>query len=137
MILSQRSVSKAFLGQGWKFPISVNSKLVINLSQYEDSIRESILIILGTRKGERLMRPDFGCGINDYVFETINSMTMGQMEISIREALTQFEPRANILGVRISDENIDRGILIINIEYQVITTNNRFNLVYPFYLKEG
>ncbi len=131
------SRSKAFLGQGWKFPISVSDNLKINMSRYEESIRESILIILGTRKGERLMRPDFGCGINDFVFETVNPMTLGRMEVSIREALTRFEPRMNVLGIRISDENIDRGKLLITIEYQVITTNNRFNLVYPFYLKEG
>jgi len=128
---------KDFLGKGWKFPISVSDDLTINLSQYEESIRESIIIILGTRKGERVMRPDFGCGINDYVSEVVNSMTIGQMQVSIREALNRFEPRINVLNVGISDENIDKGIILITIDYQVITTNNRFNLVYPFYLREG
>jgi len=129
--------SKDFLGIGWKFPISVNENLAINSSAFEDSIRESILIILGTRKGERLMHPDFGCGIHDYVFEVLNSVTVGRIEVSIKEALTTFEPRINLLSIKVSDENMTNGILLIAIEYQVIATNNRFNLVYPFYLREG
>ena len=129
--------SKDFLGQGWKFPISTNENLVINSSRFEESIKESILIILGTRKGERLMRPNFGCGIHDYVFEVVNPMTLGRIEISIKEALTQYEPRINVLDIKISSEKIDTGILLITIIYQVVATNNRFNLVYPFYLREG
>ena len=129
--------SKEFLGRGWKFPIYISKNLSIASSSFEESIRESIVIILGTRKGERIMHPEFGCGIHDYVFEVVNSTILGRIEVSIKEALLAFEPRINLLSINISDEDIDKGVLIITIDYQVIVTNNRFNLVYPFYLREG
>ncbi len=128
--------SKGFLGQGWKFPVDTGNNLLVNSSRYEESIRESIYIILGTRKGERLMRPDFGCGIHDFVFESINSITLGHIELSITDALTKYEPRIKLIKITISDKDIDRGILLITIQYEVITTNNKFNLVYPFAIQE-
>ena len=131
------SSSKAFLGTGWKFPISTDEELKIETSSYEENIKESIMIILGTRKGERVMRPDFGCGIHDLVFETTSSVSLGHIELSIREALTKYEPRIELLTLDLSTEQIDNGILMININYRVISTNNRFNLVYPFYIREG
>jgi Bacteriophage baseplate protein W len=70
--MSTDEISKAFLGQGWKFPISVNDFNEIETSEYEQNIKESIMIILGTRKNERVMRPDFGCDIHDFVFESIS-----------------------------------------------------------------
>jgi uncharacterized protein len=131
------SSPKAFLGAGWKFPISTDEELKIETSSYEENIKESIMIILGTRKGERVMRPDFGCGIHDLVFETTSSASLGHIELSIREALTKYEPRIELLTLDLSTEQIDNGILMISIGYRVISTNNRFNLVYPFYIKEG
>ena len=125
------------MGKGWKFPISINSSGKVGMSAYEDDIREAIWIILGTSKGERAMRPDFGCGIYDYVFAPINIATMTLMEGSVRESLVFWEPRIEITSVKLSvDENVDDKLLI-SIEYRVRTTNNRFNLVYPFYLKES
>jgi phage baseplate assembly protein W len=129
--------SKAFLGKGWKFPIQTDQDLKIQTSIYEENIKESIKIILGTRKGERVMRPDFGCGIHDFVFENTSSVVLGHIELSISEALTKYEPRIELLNIDISKEQIDNGILIISINYQVISTNNRFNIVYPFYIREG
>ena len=129
--------SKAFLGIGWKFPINTNSSLEIKSSEHEESIAESIRIILGTAKGERIMRPDFGCGIHDYVFEIINAMTLGNIKSSVEEALVLWEPRIEVLNISVSTEEVDSGKLLIGIDYLISTTNNRFNLVYPFYLTEG
>jgi uncharacterized protein len=114
-----------------------DTNLMISASKYEQDIREAILIILGTSKGERIMRPDFGCGIHDFVFGSINASTLGRIESSVREALTIWEPRISLIDVTISTDQIDEGKLIVNITYEVRSTNNQFNLVYPFYLTEG
>jgi len=108
----------------------------IKMSEYEVDIKEAIWITLGTSKGERVMRPDFGCGIHDYVFAPINASTLSQVESSVCEALTRWEPRIEILKVRASSDMADVGRLLISIDYRVRTTNNEFNLVYPFYLEE-
>jgi phage baseplate assembly protein W len=129
--------SKDFLGTGWKYPVKVDTDGKIAVSQYEDKIKESIRIILGTAKGERIMRPDFGCGIHELVFVSINSVTMKQVEHSVREGLTLWEPRIELKNVEVSSEKAEEGKLLVSIDYIVRATNTRFNLVYPFYLKEG
>jgi phage baseplate assembly protein W len=130
-------MAEEFLGTGWAFPLQVNALGQVGMSRYEQDIKEAIWIILGTRKGERVMRPDFGCGIHDFVFAVMNTSTLTLVETSVREALTLWEPRIDLTGVNVSNEKIQEGKLVIDIEYRVRTTNNRFNLVYPFYLKEG
>ncbi len=129
--------AKDFLGTGWKYPVKVDIGGKIALSSYEEDIKEAIRIILGTAKGERVMRPDFGCGIHELVFASINSATMKQVENSVREGLIQWEPRIELENVIVSSEKADEGKLLVNIDYRVRATNTRFNLVYPFYLKEG
>src|SRR5512136_2018340 len=126
-----------FLGIGWKFPINVTTEGRIALAYYEDDIRDAIWIILGTAKGERIMRPDFGCGIHDLVFAPINTATMTLVENSVREALTVYEPRIELIKVEALSDRAEEGKLLVNIDYRVRSTNSRFNLVYPFYLKEG
>lgn len=130
-------MTKEFLGRGWKFPVNTDIKGRVKMSEHEEDIREAIWIILSTSKGERVMRPDFGCGIYDLVFDYINITTMGMAENSVREALNLWEPRIELINVNASPDNEKEGKLIINIDYNVRTTNNRFNLVYPFYLMEG
>jgi uncharacterized protein len=130
-------MEKQFLGKGWHFPISPDGLGRIRMSEHEDDIREAIVIILGTAKGERPTRPDFGCGINDFTFEIVNSTVIGQIETTVRESLQQWEPRIEVLAVTVSTEAISKGKLHINIDYLVRSTNNRFNLVYPFYLTES
>ena len=129
-------MAEVFLGTGWAFPLQVNALGQVSMSQYEQDIKEAIWIILSTRKGERVMRPDFGCGIHDFVFAVMNTSTLTLAENSVREALTLWEPRIDLTGVSVSNEKIQEGKLVIDIDYKVRTTNNRFNLVYPFYLKE-
>ena len=130
-------MTREFLGKGWQFPVNVSLTGKIGMASYEDDIKEAIWIILGTSKGERAMRPDFGCGIYDYVFAPINTSTIMLIESSVREALVFWEPRIEITGVKASADEAEDEKLLISIDYTVRTTNNRFNLVYPFYLKES
>lgn len=129
-------ISKDFLGKGWKFPFSLDSKGNVAVSRYEEDIKEAIFIILGTAKGERLMRPEFGCAINQYVFCSMDVLNLRLIENTVLEALVRWEPRIKVISVKAELEN-EEGKLLISIDYQVLTTNTRFNLVYPFYLKEG
>jgi phage baseplate assembly protein W len=127
---------KDFLGVGWGFPIQFDNSGAITTAQYEDSVRQSVWIILGTSKGERMMRPDFGCGIYDLVFEVNSASTSGKVAQAVRDALLVQEPRIDVLNVQVSAQ--DNGqTLLINIDYQVRATNNVFNLVYPFYLERS
>jgi phage baseplate assembly protein W len=128
-------MAKEFLGRGWKFPVNVSAAGEIKMSEYEEDIKEAIWIILSTSKGERVMRHDFGCGIYDFVFAPINTATIGMIEASVREALTLWEPRIELENVSV--DNVEEGKLLISIDYRVRSTNNEFNLVYPFYLREG
>lgn len=130
-------MAKAFLGTGWTFPARVDSAGRIRLSKHEEDIEEAIRIILSTSKGERVMRPDFGCGIHDLVFESINAALLRQVQTSVYEALTMFEPRIELITVEVSDKEAHRGQLLISVDYRVRSTNTVFNLVYPFYLSEG
>lgn len=131
-------MTKDFLGRGWKFPVQVNPTTGrIDTSEYEQDVREAIWIILSTARGERVMRPDFGCGIHDLVFAPINAATVGEVENNVRESLIDYEPRIEIINLDVSDEEAHNGKLLISIDYRVRTTNNEFNLVYPFYFTEG
>ena len=130
-------MAKEVLGVGWTYPVRTRLNGDIAMSQFEDDIREAILIILGTAKGERVMRPDFGCGIHDLVFAPINTATITLVENSVREALTVYEPRIELIKVEALSDRAEEGKLLVNIDYRVRSTNSRFNLVYPFYLKEG
>jgi len=134
--LEDKMVVVDFLGKGWKYPVSVKQGKIA-VSEGEDSIRESIMIILGTSKGERVMRPDFGCGINELVFAPNNTSTATLMDFYIKEALLKWEPRIEVLDVSVSPDEEEGNKLIINIEYMVRSTNTKRNLVYPFYLTEG
>lgn len=129
--------SKDFLGTGWKYPVKVDIDKKIAMSEYEEDIEEAIRIILGTAKGERVMRPDFGCGIHEMVFEPINTSTVNLIKNSVRDGLIQWEPRIEVIKVEVSTEESAQGKLLVSIDYRVRITNNQFNLVYPFYVKEG
>lgn len=129
-------MSKDFLGVGWKFPIRVNPKGGLSYSKYEQDIEEAIWIILGTAKGERMMLPDFGCGIHDLVFAPINPTTIGDIEHHVTEALSKWEPRIEVLEVNVEQETDEPNKLLIRIDYEVLSTNTYANIVYPFYLTE-
>ena len=123
-----------FLGVGWTSPVRLTESQ-IEMAHYEDCVRQSILMILGTAKGERIMRPDFGCGIHDLVFANNSPGTLGQVIDEVRQALIDWEPRIDLLEVDANPDQGEPNVMLIQINYQVRTTNNRFNLVYPFYLQ--
>lgn len=129
---------KSFLGRGWKFPVEVDHKTgKIKMSEYEEDISEAIRIILSTSKGERLMRPDFGCGAQSFVFGLTDITTLKLFETEVAQAITAWEPRVRDIQVKIDFDPDTPGKLLINIQYIVRLTNNLFNLVFPFYLSEG
>lgn len=131
-------MAKNFLGLGWKFPVQVSPTTSrVEISQYEQDVHEAIWIILSTARGERVMRPDFGCGIHNLVFEPISAATVGEVENNVREALINWEPRIEIINLEVSDKESFNGRLLISLDYRVRTTNNEFNLVYPFYFTES
>lgn len=127
-------MSASFLGIGWKFPVSLENGGV-DMAVYEESIRESIWIVLATARGERKMRPDFGCGIHELVFAVNSGETSGRVASEVRQALTLWEPRIDLLNVAVRSDESEPARLLIQIEYRVRATNNRFNLVYPFYVE--
>jgi uncharacterized protein len=103
--------------------------------EYEDSIRESMIVILSTSPGERLMRPDFGCyGLKGLVLSGLDSYTLGIIKNNIKAALTKWEPRVGNLNIEISYDS-SGGNLSVQISYTIISANKRSNLVYPFYLE--
>jgi phage baseplate assembly protein W len=125
-----------FLGKGWAFPVALSGEGGIEMSPGEKSIQEAIWIILATSFGERVMRPDFGCGIHNLIFSVIDATTVGRATQEVRLALIRWEPRIEVLDV--DTEVRGRGeVLLINIHYRNRSTNNFFNLVYPFYLTVG
>jgi phage baseplate assembly protein W len=129
-------MTKSFLGVGVGFPFRFDGENGVATAQYEESVRQAVWIILGTSKGERVMRPDFGCGIYDLVFEVNSATTSGKVAQAVREALLVQEPRIDVRNVQV--EAPDGGAtLLIEIEYEVRATNNVFNLVYPFYLERS
>lgn len=130
--------SKGFLGKGLKFPIQVDQKTGrFVMSEYEEDIREAIRIILRTSVGERVMRPDFGSKLNEYVFERNDKTLFMAMQRDIAEAIVIWEPRVQNVKVELVMDREQKNTAIANISYVVRTTNNMFNLVYPFYLLEG
>ena len=131
-------MSKPFLGIGVGFPIDVDDEGAISTAKFEASVRQSIWLILGTAKGERVMRPNFGCGIYDLVFEMSTASTAGQISQAVRDALLKFEPRIDVINVTATPQSDSEGEkLLINVDYEVRATNNVFNLVYPFYLERS
>ncbi len=130
-------MEREFLGTGWKYPVTVEADGSISSSSYDENIRESILIILGTAKGERLMRPEFGCSIYEYAYGTMDTLTRRMIENSVYEALVKWEPRIEVNEVKTLTEKSTEGKILIIIDYKVRRSNTQVNLVYPFYLKEG
>ncbi|GAA0377039.1 GPW/gp25 family protein [Bacillus horti] len=131
-------MGKSFLGRGWKFPIQVDETTGrIMTSEYEEDIQESLQIILRTSKGERVMRPDFGCRLSDFSFSVIDETTIRLMQTSILEAVQAWEPRVHQVEVKIDRDKEEMGKLWIRLTYVVRTTNNLFNQVYPYYIYEG
>lgn len=123
-----------FLGRGWSFPVTTDGADDVALSAGATDVEESILLILRTAKGERVMRPEFGCGIHDYAFATVDTSTLSLVEASVEDALREWEPRIEVLAVDASTEKLEQGRLDVSIDYRIRQTNDERNLVYPFYV---
>lgn len=123
-----------FIGRGIMFPLRVDQSGSIAMTSGAGDLSSSIRMVLATAPGERLMRPRFGCAIWDLLFEPINANTMGLMAVAVREALGQWEPRIDVLDVVVVPDATTDGRVHIEIDYEVKATNDRRNLVYPFYV---
>ncbi|MFC2005143.1 GPW/gp25 family protein [Chloroflexota bacterium] len=128
---------KDTLGTGWSFPLRIDGRGGISLSQHENDIQESIRIILTTAKGERRMRPNFGCDIHTLIFAPNNATTWGLAAHYVEEALGWWEPRIEVTEIDPQPDPEDTARLLINIKYLIKTTNDARNIVYPFYLLGG
>lgn len=125
----------AFLGQGWSFPPVVTEQGV-RMSSYEQDIRESLHVLFSTTPGERVNRYDYGCPLRRYAFEPLTTQLLMRIRNDISRAVTLYEPRITLEDVSF-EEQPERGILLVCLTYTVVRTNNRHNMVYPFYLNEG
>ena len=126
-----------FLGVGWKFPLQVTAAGRIAQSRYEQRIEEAIYLILSTAKGERVMMPDFGCGIHELVFAPNNVQTRTLVVQQVRDALVAHEARVDVLDVTAESSDGQPNLLLVRVNYRVRANNALGNLVYPFYINEG
>ncbi|HEX7153696.1 MAG TPA: GPW/gp25 family protein [Thermoanaerobaculia bacterium] len=129
---------KDFLGRGWSMPVELDPRTgLVATVAYEADIRQSILIILETAPGERVMRPNFGCGIHELVFAAVDSTVLQRIRSLVEEALRRCEARIEVLAVTVDEDASAEGMLCIELEYRVRKTNQVGNLVFPFYFREG
>jgi uncharacterized protein len=128
---------QGFLGAGIAFPLGLDSQGRISMNGLEDHVRQSILLILQTARGERVMRPEFGAGLRKLIFSPLTAATAPLVAHEVKEALIRFEPRIEVLEVKVMDDAKRPGVLLIDIDYRVRRTDTLFNLVYPFYLEKG
>ncbi len=129
---------KEFLGRGWAMPVQLDPRTgLVARVEAEEDIRQSIRIILETAPGERVMRPNFGCGIHELVFEAVDSTVIQRIRSVVEEALRRCEARIEVLEIKVDDAATNDGELLIELEYRVRKTNQTGNLVFPFYFREG
>ncbi|AOS64293.1 GPW/gp25 family protein [Actinoalloteichus hymeniacidonis] len=127
-------MSDRFIGRGWGFPLRTGPTGGIGMVEREQEIEEAIRLILGTAPGERPMRPEFGCGIHDQVFAPADGATAGRIAYDVRAALDRWEPRIEVADVVVAFDAIEEGTLYIDVRYRIRATNDRRNLVFPFYV---
>jgi phage baseplate assembly protein W len=126
-----------FLGIGLRFPLQVTPQGRIALSRADRRVEESIYLVLGTKVGERVMIPDFGCAIHDLVFAPNNASTRTRAIDAVRRALVLFEPRIDVLEVSADTAPAEPNLLLLRIDYRLRSSNAINNLVYPFFLLES
>jgi len=127
-----------FLGRGWACPVGLDPVTgAVAAAEAHDDVQQAIRIILGTVPGERVMRPDFGCGIHEMVFATIDAASMTRIASMVRTQLTRYEARIELTEVGVDPFRAAEGRLDVTVAYRVRSTNQLGNLVYPFYFREG
>jgi phage baseplate assembly protein W len=135
--MERSTMQRDYLGVGFRFPLQVTPSGKLALARHEQRIEEAIYVILSTAKGERVMLPDFGCGIHDLVFAPNNPVTLSVVVQNVREALVAYEPRIDVLEIRAETAPGQPNLLLIRIDYRIRSNNVAGNLVYPFYITEG
>ena len=126
---------KSFIGRGFNFPLKIDSNGSVAMSDDEENVEQSIRLILGTAKGERLYRSHFGCAIHDLVFQPNNHATAARVAGAIKESLTEYEPRVKEIKVYAEPDSYEANLMNVHISYVVRALNKRENMVYPFYLR--
>lgn len=128
----------SFLGRGWSFPPEFDETISsVTMVSADQDIKESLWIILSTIPGERLMVPDFGCGLHKMVYESLDISTITYMKDLIATAILYFEARITVNDIQVSTPDIVDGVIYIRIDYTIRAINARSNMVYPFYINEG
>ncbi len=130
-------MNRNLLGRGWAFPVTADIRGNLATSSYEKNVEESIRIILGTTPGERIMRPDFGCAINEIIFSPDSPQTIALAVHYITEAIVKWEPRVILKNVSGEPDANNPTKINIHIDYEIRSVNTFFNMVYPFYLERG
>ncbi|MEM6801916.1 MAG: GPW/gp25 family protein [Bacteroidota bacterium] len=134
----ERELNRKYLGKGWSFPPSFDPyKGEVKLVSEEEDIEQSLEILLGTRPGERELLPNFGCNLDVMLFEPLTTTLITEVSDIIRTAILYHEPRIDVSKININQIDDQTGMILIEIDYRVRSTNSRFNFVYPFYLEEG
>lgn len=126
---------KGFIGNGWAHPVSIDAQGSFRRAGETDLIARSIHLILGTARGERMMRPEFGSTLADFVFKPLTAANRGRMATAVKAALQTWEPRIRVLDVAVSVAPDDPAKALISVDYEIRRSNTRANLVYPFYLE--
>jgi len=124
----------SFVGRGFTWPLRVDASGSIALTDGSGDLDDAIRVVLLTAPGERLMRPEFGCRIWDLLFEPVTANLLGLVDRAVRDALAQWEPRIEVLDVTPRQDDDDPGLVLIDLTYRVKATNDRRNLVHPFYV---
>ena len=127
-------MTEDFVGAGWAFPLRTDSSGAVALSSGDREIAEAIRLVLGTAPGERPMRPEFGCGIHQYLFDPADSTTGGRIAYEVRAALLRWEPRIEVVAVEVNPDPDRDFVLYVDIRYVIRGSNDPRNLVFPFYV---
>lgn len=129
---------RSFLGTGWSFPPSfTRGGAEVDMVSGVEDIHQSLQILLSTQRGERILQEEYGCDLNEVLFEEIDQGLINTLTNVIADAILYHEPRISLDKLDISESESERGLLLISLEYTVRSTNSRFNMVYPFYLNEA
>lgn len=136
--MEEKDLDTLFLGTGWQFPPTFNkSAQTVEMVSGETDIWQSLEILLGTTLGERILRPDFGCNLKQYLFQPMTTTLKTIVRDLVESAIINYEPRIDLNGVIINNERELEGVLLIEIDFTIRSTNSRSNYVFPFYLEEG
>ena len=131
--------NNSFLGTGWAFPPTFHDdKLTgVEMVSQEADIKESLIILLNTNLGERIMLPEYGSELQLYLFDKISNSKLHFLKNIIKNAILKYEPRIKVNDIQIDSKDTHQGIIKVSVKYTIKSNNTRFNLVFPYYKVEG